>query len=123
MEIIEIIGALITLAGSIFLVLGSLGLVRMPDLYTRIQAGTKASTLGTILTLFGLGLIHLDWMGKLIILILFVLLTNPISSHILARSAHYIKTPVSKLTKVDKLKDKETEKTSEANHTNPEDEL
>ncbi|MCF8217896.1 MAG: monovalent cation/H(+) antiporter subunit G [Bacteroidales bacterium] len=123
METIEIIGALITLAGSIFLVLGSLGLVRMPDLYTRIQAGTKASTLGTILTLFGLGLIHLDWMGKLIILILFVLLTNPISSHILARSAHYIKTPVSKLTKVDKLKDKETEKTSEANHTNPEDEL
>lgn len=123
METIEIIGALITLAGSIFLVLGSLGLVRMPDLYTRIQAGTKASTLGTILTLFGLGLIHLDWMGKLIILILFVLLTNPISSHILARSAHYIKTPVSKLTKVDKLKDKETDKTSEANHTNPEDEL
>lgn len=124
METIEIIGAFITLAGSIFLVLGSLGLVRMPDLYTRIQAGTKASTLGTILTLLGLGLIHLDWMGKLIILILFVLLTNPISSHILARSAHYIKTPVSKLTKIDKLKDKQDKEIQETHHTtNPEDEL
>lgn len=104
MEIIEITGAIITLIGSIFLLLGSLGLVRMPDLYTRIQTGTKASTLGTILTLLGIGLIHLSWIGKIIVLILFVLLTNPISSHVLARAAHYIKTPMSDRTVENKLK-------------------
>ena len=124
MATIEVIGAFITLIGSIFLVLGSLGLVRMPDLYTRIQSGTKASTLGTILTLLGLGLIHLNWIGKLLVLILFVLLTNPISSHVLARSAHYIKTPISKLTRMDKLKDNKAEETQETKQTpNPEDEL
>ncbi|MFO8086194.1 MAG: monovalent cation/H(+) antiporter subunit G [Bacteroidales bacterium] len=106
MEIIEIIGAIITLIGSIFLLLGSLGLVRMPDLYTRIQAGTKASTLGTILTLLGIGLIHLSWIGKIIVLILFVLMTNPISSHVLARAAHYIKTPLTKKTVIDQLENK-----------------
>ncbi|MCK5169585.1 MAG: monovalent cation/H(+) antiporter subunit G, partial [Bacteroidales bacterium] len=41
---IEIIGAILVLSGSVFLFLGALGLVRMPDLYNRIQAGTKAST-------------------------------------------------------------------------------
>lgn len=106
METIEIIGAIITLTGAVFLFLGSLGLVRMPDLYTRIQTGTKASTLGTLLTLLGVGLIHLDWIGKIIVLILFVLLTNPISSHVLARAAHYIKTPMSERTVSDKLDDK-----------------
>jgi multicomponent Na+:H+ antiporter subunit G len=109
MEIIEIIGAVITLIGALFLFLGSLGLVRMPDLYTRIQTGTKASTLGTLLTLLGVGLIHLDWMGKIIVLILFVLLTNPISSHVLARAAHYIKTPMSKRTVSDKLEENHPE--------------
>ena len=70
---LQIIGAILTLIGSIFLFLGSLGLVRMPDSYNRIQAGTKASTLGTILTLLGIAFINPDWSGKLILLILFVL--------------------------------------------------
>lgn len=88
MESLAIIGAFITLAGSIFLFLGSLGLIRMPDLYNRIQAGTKASTLGTLLTLSGIGLIHFDWIGKLLILIVFVIITNPVSSHVISRAAH-----------------------------------
>lgn len=76
----------------------------MPDLYTRVQSGTKASTLGTILTLLGIGLIHLSWIGKIIVLILFVLLTNPISSHVLGRAAHYIKEPMSNKTITDQLR-------------------
>jgi multicomponent Na+:H+ antiporter subunit G len=103
MEIIEIIGAFITLLGSIFILLGSIGMVRMPDFYNRIQAGTKASTLGTMLSLFGIGLIHLDWGGKIVILILFVLMTNPLSSHVIARAAHYTKVNISGKTVVDKL--------------------
>ena len=103
METIEIIGAFITLIGSVFLLLGSIGLIRMPDVFTRIQAGTKASTLGTLLSLFGLGLIYLDIAGKIFLLIMFILITNPISSHMLARAAHYIGIKKADITVVDKL--------------------
>ena len=99
----EIIGAILTLIGAMFLFLGALGLIRMPDIYNRIQAGTKATTLGTMLSLLGIGLIHLDWIGKIIVLIVFVLVTNPVSSHVLARAAHFIGIPLTKKSVVDKL--------------------
>ncbi len=106
-EILEIIGAVVTLIGSIFLFLGALGLIRMPDIYNRIQAGTKATTLGTMLSLLGIGIMHLDWYGKIIVLIIFVLVSNPISSHVLAGAAYHIGIPLSKRSVVDKLKMKE----------------
>ena len=81
-------GAVLTLLGSAFLFLGALGIVRMPDIYNRMQAGTKATTLGNILTLLGLGLLFPGWLPKIILIILFVLITNPISSHALARASH-----------------------------------
>jgi multicomponent Na+:H+ antiporter subunit G len=104
-SIIEIIGAILVLLGSIFLFLGALGLVRMPDVYNRIQAGTKASTLGTFLSLFGLILIVPEWWGKLSLLVIFVLITNPVSSHVVARASHCIKVPLFKKTVVDQYED------------------
>ena len=79
----------------------------MPDFYNRIQAGTKASTLGTMLSILGIGLIHLEWSGKIIILIVFVLMTNPVSSHVIARAAHYVKVSLTQKTVVDKLNEEE----------------
>ncbi len=105
---LEIIGAILVLLGSIFLFLGALGLVRMPDLFNRIQAGTKASTLGTLLSLIGLLLITPEWWGKLILLMIFILITNPVSSHVLARAAHYIKIPLTDKTVTDLLDKEET---------------
>lgn len=102
---IEILGALIVLAGSVFLLLASIGLLRMPDFYTRIQAGTKASTLGTILIFVGIGFLMPGWLGKIMVLIIFILITNPISSHVLARAAHYIKIPLAKVSVTDKLEE------------------
>ena len=104
-SIIEIIGAFLILIGSIFLLLGALGLVRMPDVYNRIQAGTKASTLGTFLSLFGLVLVIPEWWGKLILLIIFILITNPVSSHVLARASYCIKVPLFKKTVVDQYEE------------------
>lgn len=103
MEILKLVGAIITLIGALFIFFASIGLLRMPDIYNRIQAGTKASTLGGILTLMGIGLIHIDWLPKILLLIIFVLISNPISSHVLARAAHYIKVPLSERTVIDKL--------------------
>lgn len=109
MEIIKIIGAVLLLMGAFSLLVASLGLVRMPDVYNRVQTGTKASTLGAILSFLGIGLMAVEhwgetnWIGRIIILIVFIILTNPVSSHVLMRAAYVMKIPFSRQTTVDKL--------------------
>jgi multicomponent Na+:H+ antiporter subunit G len=103
----ELLGSLIILAGSVFLFSAGLGVLRMPDSYNRIQTGTKASTLGTMLVLLGLAVLHPAWTWKLLILIFFVLLTNPVSSHALARAAHATGIAESGSTVVDRLEESE----------------
>ncbi len=107
MEWYKLVGSIITLSGSIFLFLGALGVYRMPDLYNRMQAGTKATTLGTILTLLGIGICHYEWLGQIRVIIMFIALTNPISSHALARAAHFKGIPLTSKSVADKLKEKE----------------
>ena len=103
--VLDVIGALLLLGGTSFLLLGGLGLVRMPDTYNRIQAGTKATTLGTLLSLAGVAFLHPDWTLKLLLIGLFLLFTNPLSSQVLARAAH--RTDVDKVsaTEVDRLEE------------------
>ena len=98
---LQLTGGIVTILGACFILFASIGLLRMPDVYNRIQAGTKASTLGSILTLFGIGLIHPDWMLKLLLLIGFIIITNPVSSHVLGRIAYLIGVPLSMKTTVD----------------------
>ncbi len=100
----ELIGAIITLLGSFILLVASIGLIRMPDVYNRLQVGTKATTLGTILSLVGLIFLMPGWWGKLILLIFFVMMTSPVSAHVLARASYFIKIPFSDRTVVDKMK-------------------
>lgn len=87
----EILGAILALIGSLFLFLGALGVLRMPDIYNRMQAGTKATTLGSMLFILGiaLGAGGSVFLLKGVILIIFIVFTNPISSHALARAAHF----------------------------------
>ena len=107
MEILKLAGSLVTLIGSLFLFLGAVGILRMPDLYNRMQAGTKATTLGMILTLIGIGIYHPPWLGRMLLLVIFVAITNPISSHALARAAHFICVPLTKDSVCDTLADDE----------------
>ena len=83
----ELIGSVLILLGAIFLFSAGLGMLRMPDVFTRLQAGTKATTLGNMLVLSGVAFYHPGWSLKLLIVIYFVLMTNPIASHALARAA------------------------------------
>ncbi len=85
---IDMIGSVLMVIGAVFLLLGSLGLLRMPDTYNRIQAGTKTTTLGTILTLAGAACIAPSWGWTLLLIGLFLLFTNPVSSQVLARTIH-----------------------------------
>ena len=109
-----LIGSIIILIGSVFLFSAGLGVLRMPDAYNRIQTGTKASTLGTMLVLLGLAVLHPDWTWKLVILVFFVLLTNPVSSHALARAAHSIRTPETESTVIDQLEEEEQAQAADA---------
>jgi len=83
----EIIGGVISIAGSVLLFLAALGLIRMPDVYNRMQAGTKATTLGSMLFLIGIAVARPGWWAKILVIVLFIVFTNPISSHALARAA------------------------------------
>jgi multicomponent Na+:H+ antiporter subunit G len=78
---------LILFIGSLFMFLAAVGLIRMPDMYTRLQAGTKAATLGSIAMILGIWVLHPEWSAKLLLIIFFILLTSPVGSSTIARSA------------------------------------
>jgi multicomponent Na+:H+ antiporter subunit G len=101
----ELIGSVLILLGAVFHFSAGLGMLRMPDAYTRMQAGTKASTLGNTLVLIGLAFYHPGWSLKLAIIVYFVLMTNPVSSHALARAAHAIRIPMTQSAGIDALRD------------------
>jgi multicomponent Na+:H+ antiporter subunit G len=83
----ELLADIFLLIGGAFIAIGSLGLLRMPDVYNRLQAGTKAATLGAMALLLGIGLHHPDWWPKLLVIAGFVLFTNPVGSSTIARAA------------------------------------
>ena len=83
----QVFGTVITAIGTIFLLLGGLGVFRFPDVYNRLQAGTKCTTLGAFLTIIGVGITQPDWLPKTLVIALFILITNPISNHALGRAS------------------------------------
>ncbi len=83
----NLLGDLLLLLGCAIIAIGGLGLLRMPDVYNRLQAGTKAATLGALSVLFGIGLHHPDWWAKLLVIAGFILFTNPVGSSTIARAA------------------------------------
>ena len=89
-SIINIIGFIFIGIGLVFDLFGCLGLVRLPDVYNRLQAATKCVTLGTCSILFGMFLIvGFTAAGmKAILCMLFLLRTSPVAAHALARAAH-----------------------------------
>jgi multicomponent Na+:H+ antiporter subunit G len=82
----RLIADLFLLVGAAFLLLGALGLVRMPDVYNRIQAGTKSVTLGATSFLVGVALLHPAWWTKVLCIVGFILFTSPVSSSTIARA-------------------------------------
>ncbi len=101
---LDIIGYIFIFLGTLLLIISALGLLRMPDAITRMHAGTKASTLGSILVIIGAMFLEPGLWFKLILLGLFILLTNPLSSSILARSS-YLRSSFLNKSGVDEMKD------------------
>lgn len=85
----QLAGEIILLIGSFFVFLGALGLLRMPDVYNRIQVGTKSVTLGAIGVIIGTLLIHPLWWSKLLVILGLILLTSPVSSSAISRAFYH----------------------------------
>ena len=100
-----IIGWCVTGFGVLFLFLGSLGVYRMPDVYNRLQAGTKCTTLGAFCTIIGVGILEPSWFWITLVIAVFILLTNPISSHALGRASCLSGVQLCGKTKVNQSKD------------------
>lgn len=100
---VDVITAVLMLAGAVFALLAAIGLLRMPDVFTRMQSSTKASTLGLGCLLAGTAL----QLGDLASIIraasigAFVLLTLPVSSHVIARASYLREVPLWRGTVVD----------------------
>ena len=79
---------ILMIIGGVFLAIGGFGVFRMPDVYNRIQAGTKATTLGAFAMILGVGIANPDWLVKVLLIIVFIAITNPVGSSSLARAAY-----------------------------------
>lgn len=87
----ETIGIILLVIGVVFNFFGCLGLVRLPDVYNRLQASTKCVTFGTIFILFGVLISSgINETGmKAILCLIFILITSPTAAHAISRGAHH----------------------------------
>ncbi|MCU0305107.1 MAG: monovalent cation/H(+) antiporter subunit G [Thermoanaerobaculales bacterium] len=86
---VEVLSWICILVGSLFVIIGGIGLLRLPDFYTRIHAAGITDTLGAWLILLGL-MLHEGFTlnaAKLATLLFFLLATSPLGSHALAKAA------------------------------------
>lgn len=89
--------------GSFMMFLAGLGVVRMPDLFTRMHASTKGASLGVALLLIGAALVFQDLAvaTKAVVTITFIFLTAPVAAHLLGRAAYSRNVPLWKKSVID----------------------
>ncbi|WP_433404830.1 monovalent cation/H(+) antiporter subunit G [Streptomyces sp. CA-146814] len=90
LQILDTAGALLVLLGAAICLLGVIGMLRLPDVLSRSHAATKPQTLGIILVLAGVALrlrTGMDF-ATLALIGFFQMLTGPVASHLVARSAY-----------------------------------
>ncbi|MCH4353061.1 Na+/H+ antiporter subunit G1 [Staphylococcus haemolyticus] len=107
-NIIISLAVIFVILGAIISAVTAIGIIRLKDIYSRGHAAGKSATLGAIFLLFGTFLYFIAADGyinmQLIFGILFILITGPLSSHLIMRAAYNNKTPYTKDTKIDELK-------------------
>jgi multicomponent Na+:H+ antiporter subunit G len=102
----DIVRDIILIIGTSFLLLAAIGIIRMPDLYSRIQASTKASTLGVGCIILALA-IHFNDIAvtvRALLVIAFFFLTAPVAAHVIGRAAYFVGVPLWDRTIIDELR-------------------
>lgn len=90
--IINVISTTFILAGLFFIIAGTIGLIRFPDFYSRMHATGKCDTLGEGLVIMGLIIYNgLNFISvKLLFLVIFIFVVNPVATHAIARAAYKV---------------------------------
>lgn len=88
-----IIGSVFMLAGLFFCLVGVVGIMRFPDVYARIHASGKVSSLGVIGILIGTAFLMPETALEVVVLGLFLLVSSPVASHAIALAAHRLGVP------------------------------
>jgi multicomponent Na+:H+ antiporter subunit G len=108
----EIVTGILLLAGAAFVLLSALGAVRMPDVFTRMQATCKASTLGVLLLALGAAVHFADASAgvRAAAIVVFYFVTNPVAAHVIARAAYFVDANIWPGTVIDELEGRYDEK-------------
>ncbi len=88
-QVLDVVSALLLLAGSVLCLCAAVGLLRFPDLLSRMHAATKPQVLGIVLVMLGVGIgLRSGFsVGMLVLVAVFQLLTTPVASHMMSRAA------------------------------------
>ena len=84
------LGGILLILGAVFTLLAAIGVVRLPDLYTRMHAASKAGAVGGGLILIAVAVLSQDAAVAIraVVGVIFLLLTTPVSAHLLARASY-----------------------------------
>lgn len=87
--VLDVLSWVAIVSGLFFMIVGTVGILRMPDILTRLHPAGMTDTMGAGLLLLGMAFQTSDWMVlvRLLFIYLFLLFTSPIASHALARAA------------------------------------
>lgn len=93
--------------GAFFMLIASIGMIRLPDLYMRMHAATKAPSLGIFLMVIGIIVYFFELWASVegLIVILFVFITTPLASHMISKAGHSMGVKKDARTKVDELEE------------------
>lgn len=99
------LGGALLLLGAVFTLLAAIGVVRLPDLYTRMHAASKAGAVGGGLVLLSIAVLSQDAAVSIraVVGVVFLLLTTPVSAHLLAKASYLSGYKPTKVTLVDEL--------------------
>lgn len=88
-QVSDVVGSVLLLAGCALSLIAAIGMVRLPDLLTRMHAATKPQVLGLVLVIAGLALRlrEPEALGMLVLVVLFQMATAPVAAHMVGRAA------------------------------------
>jgi multicomponent Na+:H+ antiporter subunit G len=101
----DLVATIAVILGTILCVLSAVGVVRMPDVYTRLQVASKASSLGIALLVVGVAA-HFDSLSvtiRALLVVVFLFLTAPVAAHVIGRAAYITGVPLAAGTDQDEL--------------------